>query len=357
MRIGILTGGGDCPGLNAAIRAVAKGLLLEHDIRPIGIHDGFRGLVERNVKELDYRAVSGILTQGGTILGTDNRTDPFALADRGGADASGEVMDYCRELDMQGLVVIGGDGTLTIAHRFQELGLGIVGVPKTIDNDLEGTDRTIGFDTAVAIAAEAIDRVHTTAQSHHRVFLVETMGRYSGWIALHAGVAGGADVILIPEIEYEIEEIVRVCQARQSGGQRFTIVVVAEGARPKGGEMVVQRRIEDSPDPIRLGGIAAFLTRQLESALEIEVRCILLGHLQRGGTPTANDRIMASAMGARAARMAGRGEFGSMVAYRNGSIETVPLARVAGRNRLVPPDSDVVAAARAVGTSFGLARP
>lgn len=354
LRIGVLTGGGDCPGINAAIRAVTKSLILEHDASVVGIRDGFRGLIERNIESLHYRDVSGILTHGGTILGASNKANPFAYPPRGGADVSAQVVNTYKNLGLDALVAIGGDGTMSIAHRLTGLGLDVVGVPKTIDNDLVGTDRTFGFDTAVSIATEAIDRIHTTAQSHHRVMIIETMGRYSGWIALHAGVASGADLILIPEIEYEPEEVARVCSSRERGGQHFTIIAVAEGAIQKDGERVVQERRPHGPQPERLGGISHVLADDLRQRLDSDVRTTILGHMQRGGTPTAYDRNLATIFGTRAAELAATGSSGVMVAVQNGEYTSVPLETVAEKNRTVPLDDPLIAAGLSVGTSFGV---
>jgi 6-phosphofructokinase 1 len=310
--------------------------------------------VDRNVEALEYRDVSGILTRGGTILGASNKADPFNYQPRGGANVSAQVVKTYRNLDLDGLVAIGGDGTMSIAHRLADLGLDIVGVPKTIDNDLVGTDRTFGFDTAVSIATEAIDRIHTTAQSHHRVMIIETMGRYSGWIALHAGVASGADIILIPEIEYEVEEVARVCMDRERGGQRFTIVAVAEGARRKEGEYVVQERDDSYPNSVRLGGISRVLADQLREHLDSSIRTTVLGHMQRGGTPTSYDRNLATAFGTRAAALIAKQRSGVMVAIQNGAFTKVPLGDVAGKTRTVPLDNPLLASGLAVGTSFGV---
>lgn len=356
LRVGVLTGGGDCPGLNAVIRAVTKSLILRDGAEVVGFEDGFEGLVERRVRPLSFRDVSGILTEGGTMLGTSNKANPFEYFGRAGADVSDDVVAYVRELGLAALVCIGGDGTMSIAHGLQEKGVAVVGVPKTIDNDLVGTDRTFGFDTAVAIATDAFDRLHTTAQSHHRVMILETMGRYAGWIALYAGLASGADVILIPELEYDVEEVARVCRLRESGGQRFTIIAMAEGAKPVGGEMAVLQRIEDSPDPIRLGGACRVLARALEGHLESEIRTTILGHVQRGGTPTAYDRVLSTLFGEAAARCVAESAFGVMVALQNSRMTTMPLAEVAGRVRTVPEDHEAVRAALAVGTSFGVPR-
>lgn len=353
MRVGLLTGGGDCPGLNAVIRAVTKSLIREGaDV--VGFEDGYLGLIEDRHRPLSFRDVSGILTRGGTILGTSNIANPFRYHAAGGADVSDRAVAHYRALGLDALVVVGGDGTMSIAHGLQEKGMLLVGVPKTIDNDLVGTERTFGFDTAVSIAAEAIDRLHSTAQSHHRVMILETMGRYAGWIALHAGVASGADVILIPELPFELAEVARVCGAREQGGQRFTIIAMAEGARQAGGEMTVQRTIATSHDPIRLGGACQVLGSQLEGLLASEVRTTILGHVQRGGTPTPFDRVLATRFGAHAAHLVAAGRFGVMVAQQRSAMVEVPFAEIANRVRTVPPDDPLVAAARSVGTSFGV---
>ena len=353
-RVGVLTGGGDCPGLNAALRAVTKALIRQHDTEVVGIHDGYRGLIEGALQPLSYQDVSGILTRGGTILGASNKANPFSYHPRCGADVSAQVVKTYNSFDLDAIVPIGGDGTMSIAHRLTDLDINVVGVPKTIDNDLAGTDRTFGFDTAVSIATEAIDRIHTTAQSHHRIMVIETMGRYSGWIALHAGVASGADVILIPEIEYDLDEVVEVCHAREQSGQRFTIIAIAEGAKPQEGERVVKERIEESPDPVRLGGIGHVLAENLKDHLDSEVRTTILGHMQRGGTPTAYDRNLATMFGARAASLVAEGAYGMMVALQNGALTEVPLAEVADRTRTVPLSSPLITSALDVGTSFGV---
>lgn len=354
LRVGVITGGGDCPGLNAVIRAVVKSLILQHNAEVLGFEDGFHGLIEERICPLEYSDVSGILTRGGTILGTSNKANPFSYHRRGDADVSSQVVKFVHKLGLDALVVIGGDGTMSISHGMQELGVNIVGVPKTIDNDLVATERTFGFDSAVAVATEAIDRLHTTAQSHHRVMILETMGRYAGWIALYAGVAGGADVILVPEFEYEIDEVARVCREREVGGQRFTIIAVAEGSKPVGGSMVVQELVAGSPEPIRLGGISKVLENQLAAHLRSEIRTTILGHIQRGGTPTPFDRNLATAFGAYAAAMVAAGEFGKMVALQNNRLTSVNLEEVAGKVRTIPRDSSMLATAIAVGTSFGV---
>lgn len=353
MRVGILTGGGDCPGLNAVIRAVTKSLILRAGAEVIGIEQGFKGLIERQTRPLSYRDVSGILNRGGTILGSHNKANPFSYYKRDGADVSQEVLDYCAELGLEAIVALGGDGTMTICHRFQELGLNFVGVPKTIDNDIVNTERTFGFDTAMSTATDAIDRLQTTGRSHNRVMICETMGRYSGWIALHAGMAGGADVILIPEMPFSVEEVARVCRERQEK-QKFTIIAVAEGARVAGEEMVVREHIAESTDPLRLGGIGNYLREKLEPLLDSEIRTTVLGHIQRGGTPTPFDRILATNFGAYAAGLVARGDFGHMVSLKQNALTSVSLSSVADQNRRIPHDSAHVRAAYATGVSLGV---
>lgn len=352
MRVGILTGGGDCPGLNAVIRAVAKSLMLEYKAELIGFEDGFLGLIERRSRALSYIDVSGILAQGGTILGTHNRANPLRYYGADNADVSDRVLEYYNELGLDCIVVLGGDGTMSICHAMSQKGMNFVGVPKTIDNDLMATERTFGFDTAVMIATDAIDRLQTTGQSHQRVMILETMGRYTGWLALHAGISGGADVILIPEVPYDIHEVARVCNARAER-QRFTVIVVAEGAKPKDGTMTVRETDASSPDPIRLGGVANVLRQQLEPLTDCEIRATVLGHIQRGGTPTPFDRMFATNLGCYAAALVASGRYGRMVAVRDNRLTSVKLDEVANKTRTVPTDHVSIAAALAVGTSFG----
>ncbi len=354
MRVGLLTGGGDCPGLNAVIRAVTKSLIRGQGAEVIGFEDGFLGLIEQRSRSLSFSDVSGILTQGGTILGASNKANPYGYYKRGGADVSAKVVQYCKSLKLDAVVAIGGDGTMSIANRLHNQGVPMIGVPKTIDNDLVGTDRTFGFDSAVTIAAEAIDRIHTTAQSHHRIMIVETMGRYAGWIALYAGVASGADIILIPELPFEVEEVISACEDRAQRGQRFTIIAVAEGARAKNGDMVVNRTVSDSPDRIRLGGVGRVLEEQIRDHVRSEVRTSVLGHMQRGGTPTPFDRTLSSAFGAYAAAMAAQQLTGHMVALQGNQLTSIPLEEVADAHRTVPLDDPMLATAQAVDTSFGV---
>lgn len=355
--IAILTGGGDCPGTNAVIRAVAKKAILELGIDIIGIEDGFEGLINRKWRKLHYGDVSGILTIGGTILGTSNKGDPYKYAIEKGKtlrfrNVSKTVISNLKKLGVECLVCIGGDGTLFIANRFHKDGVPIVAVPKTIDNDLRGTDITFGFDTAVSIATEAIDRVHTTAQSHHRVMIVEVMGRTAGWIALYSGVAGGGDIILIPEIPYDIESIVSKVKDRNRMGKRFSIIVVSEGAKPKGGEVVVQKIVKDSPEQVRLGGISFVLGHQIEQA-GVETRQVVLGHLQRGGSPTPTDRVLATRLGTKVVEMIENKEFGYMAGVNSRRLVSVPLEKVAKGPKTVPLHHPLIQSARSVGTSFG----
>jgi len=358
-RIGILTGGGDCPGLNAVIRGVAKASMRKFDMEVIGIEDAFAGLVQRKVIDLTWERASGILTQGGTILGTTNRANPFAWPvdtekPESTEDRSDEVVNYIHELGLDTLVCIGGDGTQTIAHKLSQKGIHIVGVPKTIDNDIEGTDITFGFDSAVSTATEAIDKIHSTAMSHHRVMVVELMGRYAGWLALHAGIAGGGDAILIPEIPYNIDAVCSLAVERSKRGRRFSIIVVAEGAKPHGGQPVIRRMVKSSPDPIRLGGIGQKIARDIEEKTGIESRVTVLGHLQRGGTPTAYDRVLATRFGVKAAELCYDGVSGVMVALRGTEIISVPLADVSEKNRLVAPDHPLIEAAHGVDVCLGI---
>ncbi len=357
-RIGVITGGGDCPGLNAVVRAVTKSAINLYGWEVIGFEDGFKGLVENRWRILDLQAVSGILHRGGTILGTTNRDNPFHfLVEEDGKkeyrDMSDAVLDNLERLGIDALVVIGGDGSLNIAFGLHNKGVKVVGVPKTIDNDLSGTDLTFGFHTAVATAMDALDRLHTTAESHHRVMVLEVMGRYAGWIALAAGIAGGADVILIPEIPFKLEKVCEKIEERNLSGKKFSIVVVAEGAKPEGGEMVVRKLVAESHDPIRLGGIGNKIGEELERLTGKETRVTVLGHLQRGGSPNAFDRILSTRYGVAATRALNEGLYGHMVSLRGSVVTTVPLEEAIGELRKVPVDHELIQVARAVGISFG----
>ena len=352
-KIGVLTGGGDAPGLNAVIRAVVKAGC-NAGMEVYGLEDSFDGLLDlQRMKPMTPRDVTGILRLGGTILGTTNRGNPFEYpTESGKADYSDRVVENFQKAGLDALVVIGGDGTLAIAHQFYLKGIPVVGVPKTIDNDIVGTTSCFGFDTAVSFAADAIDRLHTTAQSHKRVMVVEVMGRYAGWIALHAGMAGGADVILVPEIPYDIEKVASHIRQRDEWGARFSIVVVAEGAKPRGGERIVKTAAK--PGVVeRLGGIGEQLTEALGEMTGKEARSVVLGHLQRGGSPTSFDRVLATRFGAKAVELVRRGVFGRMVANNPPDIVHIPLSDVVGRTKTVPLDYDLVTAARAIGVSLG----
>lgn len=357
-RFAVLTGGGDCPGLNAVIRAVVK-TFLQNDCEVYGVINGFNGLVNDNMKLMDYAAVSGILPRGGTILGTTNRDNPFRFAvEENGElvykDMREKVLENLQKYDIEALVVIGGDGSLNIgAQLARECGVKVVGVPKTIDNDLPCTERTFGFDTAMAMATEALDRLHTTAESHHRVMVLEVMGRYAGWIALHSGIAGGADVILLPEIPYKLDSVIKKIEARKAAGKSFSIVVAAEGAKPEGGEMSVARVVKGSFEPIRLGGIGEKVANAIEEATGIESRCTVLGYLQRGGSPTPYDRVLSTRYGVAAAEACLRGEYNVMVSLYHDQIVTVYIQKAASQPRQVPVDSEIIRTGRQLGMCFG----
>ncbi len=358
-RIGILTGGGDCPGLNAVIRAVAKTLMHDYGCDVLGIEDGFEGLVEGRARKLSNADVSGILATGGTILGTSNKGDPWHYPSKNAAgevlitDTSARAMAHYREWNLDALITIGGDGTMTISDKMAGLGARIVGVPKTIDNDLEATDLTFGHDSAVYVVSTAIDMLHTTASSHHRVMVIEVMGRYAGWIALSGGLAGGADVILIPEIQFGWEGLFHAIRERSRHGKRFSIVCVAEGVKCPDGQEIVQEYDSQRTDAKRLGGIGNCVARKITAATELETRVTVLGHLQRGGSPTPFDRILATKFGVLAAQLAAEGRFGNMVALHGNRVEPVRIKDAICRQKLVKPEDQAVLAARSVGTSFG----
>ena len=356
-RIGILTGGGDCPGLNAVIRAVVK-TANEHGIEVTGFKDGFRGAVVNEYVRLTPAEVVGILIKGGTILGSTNRDNPFHFrTEENGEtvyiDRSADVVRNLHDHHLDCLIVIGGDGTLSCARDFMRMGVKVIGVPKTIDNDLKATDLTFGFMTAVDTATDALEKLHTTAESHHRIMILEVMGRYAGWIALQSGIAGGADVVLIPEIPFTLEKVAEKIRQRKERGRSFSIVVVAEGAKPAGGEMTVSRVVKGSPDPVRLGGIGNSISAALEGLTGLETRVTVLGHLQRGGKPSAYDRILASRYGVAAVGMARRGEFGMMAALRGTEIIAVPLEEAVDGLRNVSPNGQLVTTAKNLGICFG----
>jgi len=354
-RIGVLTGGGDAPGLNAVIRAVVK-TACNAGFEVIGLEDSFDGLIEPGRSHvLTPRDVTGILRLGGTILGTTNRGNPFAYpvtTSEGTKDYSDRVVEMFHKMGLGALVVIGGDGTLAIGHRFHRLGVPIVGVPKTIDNDIVGTTNCFGFDTAVAFATDAIDRLHTTAEAHRRIIVAEVMGRYAGWIALYAGVAGGADAILIPEIPFDLQAVADRLLERDRWGARFSIVVVAEGAFPKGGKLsLIQEAREGYVE--RLGGMGAQVSEALSRLTGKETRSVVLGHLQRGGAPTSFDRVLATRFGGKAVELIQKGHFGTMVAFAPPDIIARPIEGVVGKTKTVPPDFDLLLTAKALGVTFG----
>ena len=357
-RIGILTGGGDAPGLNAVIRAAVKTAINEYHCDVLGIRDGYDGFLDsqNGIVPLGMEEVRGILPRGGTILGAANRGNPYARkVIRDGKevtiDVSDEIVKRIHEQKLDALLVLGGDGTLHIAHELAQKGVPVIGVPKTIDNDIGGTEITFGFDTALNIATEALDRLHTTAESHHRVMVVELMGRDAGFIALNAGVSGGADVILIPEIPFKFESIMKKIQSRSGQGRKFSLIAVSEGAKPVGGMQVYSRKGDEVYVP-RLGGIGQVVAEAIEQQ-GFESRVTVLGHVQRGGTPTAFDRWLATRYGAAAVRLAASGRFDRMVALQCGEITSLPLAEAVAVPKRVNPQGDAVVTARNIGISFG----
>jgi 6-phosphofructokinase 1 len=354
-KIGVLTGGGDAPGLNAVIRAVVKAAS-NAGIQVIGLEDSFDGLIyPEKSRILLPRDVTGILRLGGTMLGTVNTGNPFLtpiVTPQGTFDYGDRVVEMFGQMELDALVCIGGDGTLAISYEFYKKGIPLVCVPKTIDNDIVGTTSCFGFDTAVSFATDAIDRLHSTAEAHRRIMVVEVMGRYAGWIALHSGVAGGADVILIPEITYDLEKVAQCVRDRDKLGARFTIVVVAEGAHPKDGGFTL---IEEAHGvhAERLGGIGIRCAAQLGELTVKETRYVVLGHLQRGGSPTAFDRTLATRFGGKAVELLMKGQFGKMVANHPPDLVPVPLGEVVGKTKTVPLGYDLVLTARALGVACG----
>jgi len=332
MRIGVLTGGGDCPGLNAVIRAIVRKGIDRYGHAIVGFRDGWRGPLENAYEELTIESTRGILPRGGTILGS-SRTNPFKR--EGGPES---IRENLRGLHLDGLIAIGGEDTLGAAVKLSEMGLNVIGVPKTIDNDLGATDVTFGFDTALQVATEAIDRLHTTAESHHRIMIVEVMGRHAGWIALHSGLAGGADVILIPERPFDIDEVCRLIRRRHARGRYFSIVVAAEGATPVAGTLELLSEGKDEFGHVRLGGIGQWLAVEIEARTGKEARTVVLGHIQRGGTPTAFDRVLATRLGVAAIDAASQGKWGQMPALRSMKIELVPLSEAVAELKTVPPE-------------------
>ncbi|MDH3269334.1 MAG: ATP-dependent 6-phosphofructokinase [Ignavibacteria bacterium] len=356
-KIGVLTGGGDCPGLNAVIRGVTKPAQ-DHGMTVYGILDGFEGFVEGKTNELRNEDVSGILSHGGTILGSSNKGDPFHWpVEKDGkievVDKSQNVLRNYKALDLDVVIAIGGDGTMHICNKLSGMGINVIGVPKTIDNDLDATDMTFGHYSAVYVVSMALDRLHTTASSHHRVIVVEVMGRYAGWIALHGGLAGGADLILIPEFPFSWERVYDKIHKRELKGKRFSLVCVAEGAKPIGGQLVTRGTDAKRTDPIQLGGIGKVVADNIEKNTGRETRVTVLGHLQRGGSPTPYDRILSTKFGAFAIKLAAEKKFGKMVALKGNEIVAVDIADAISKQKLVKPNNQAVLAAKAVGISFG----
>ncbi len=366
-KVGILTGGGDCPGLNAVIRAVVKTAITRYGLEVVGIRKGYHGLYHKDFVPLTLDSVQEILGEGGTILKSSNKDNLFKYPVR---DENGEIVkedgkivyenvsqvavENLKEAGIDALFILGGDGTLTSGRDFARLGVNVIGIPKTIDNDLSCTDYTYGFDTAIGIVTDSLDRLRTTAKSHGRIMVAEVMGRGAGWLTLHGGIAGAADVILIPEIPYDINKVADKIKADFASGKDFAIVAVSEGAKPKGGEAVISKVREDSPDPIRFGGIANVLADQLESMCKNEARAVILGHTQRGGTTSGHDRVLSSRYGYAAVECAMQGKFGTMVVLRGDNIECVSLEDVIGKgNKLVNPECEIVQMARGLGICFG----
>lgn len=360
-RIGVMTAGGDCPGLNAVIRAVTKTAILKYGLEVVGIKHGYRGLYLGGDQfvNLTLDDVTGTISRGGTILYSSNKDNLFDYnyIDENGNEQHGDVSDVgvenLKKAGIDALVVIGGDGTLTSGRDFARKGVKVVGVPKTIDNDLASTDTTFGFDTAVATATESIDRLRTTAESHSRIIVVEVMGRYAGFIAIASAIAGGCDAVLLPEIPYDINKVADALKKNRERGKDFALVVVAEGAKPLGGDIVVSKVVEDSPDPIRLGGIGNVVSEQLEKLVGLESRATILGHVQRGGTPTANDRILSTRYGTYAVELLMQGKFGNMVVLDGSELSYDSLENVIGKNKVVEKDGYWIQTARSIDMCLG----
>lgn len=329
MKVAVLSGGGDAPGINAVIRAVVRKGIESYGYEMVGVRNGWQGLVENEFITLSLDEIAGILPRGGSILGT-SRTNPFKH--KGGVQ---KILRNAKENSLDAIVVIGGEDTLGVAHKLCEMGLPCVGVPKTIDNDLLGTDYTFGFNTAVSIATDTLDRLHTTAESHQRVIILEVMGRYTGWIALEAGLAGGADAILIPEKPFDLNEVCNLIKHRQSRGRNFSVIVVAEGAKPKEGKEILYSDSTDEFGHVRFGGVGYYLGKEIEKRIDTETRVVVLGHLQRGGSPTPFDRILATRFGIAAIDLVHQGQFGRIVAIQGNKIVSVPLKDVIGKRKTV----------------------
>ncbi len=358
-KIAILTGGGDAPGLNAVIYALTRSAILRYGYKVIGYKFGYRGLYNNDFVPLTLQSISGILHRGGTILYSSNKDNLFdyTVVEDGKKvkkDVSDVAVENLKKEGVDVLVVLGGDGTLTSARDFARKGINVIGVPKTIDNDLGSTDITFGFQSAVDVVTEALGRLHTTAESHHRILIAEVMGRNAGWIALHSGMAGSADIVLIPEIPYSLENVIAKIKNRDERGKPFSIIAIAEGATEVGGSLTVSKVVEDSPDPIRLGGVANKLAADLEKNLDNhEIRTVILGHVQRGGDTCPYDRVLSIRYGVEALNLIEREEYGNMVCIKNGQISKVSLEEVIGANKQVDPNGELVKAAKSIGIAFG----
>lgn len=359
-RVGILTGGGDCSGLNAVIRGITRAAIIQHKSAVLGIEGGFEGLIRDRTRTLTMRDTRDILGEGGTILGTTNKGNPFEYREKDGngdivtRDLSEKVINNFRKMALDCLFVVGGEGTLQIGYELYKRGLPIIGVPKTIDNDLEGTDYTFGFQTAVQVACDALDRLRTTGKSHQRVMILEVMGRDSGWIALEAGIAGGAHIILIPEIPFSMDNVLEKIKLRQAGGSPFSMIVVTEGATELGGGIIAKEEADKRLQGVaQLGGVGQYIAVKVGREIDLEVRCTTLGHIQRGGTPNSFDRVLATRLATYAVKIAAEGKFGHMVALNTPDVTAVPLEELAGIVRHVPLDSQLIRCAEAIGISLG----
>lgn len=353
-RIGVMTGGGDCPGLNSVIRAIVKTAINIFGYEVIGFKDGYLGMVYNRFKKLELEDVSGLLDKGGTILGTTNSFDPFKVLDdhdgkKQERDLSSRIVDNLKMHEIEALIVIGGINTITTAHKLSLKGINIIAVPKTIENDLSGTDITFGFITAVNTATQALDKLHSTAESHHRVMILEVMGRRSGWVALESGIAGGADIILMPEIPYDINLVARSIMKRKNSGKGFSIVCVAEGCKPVDSKEIPS----DMVGNLSYYGAGARIAAELEKLISLETRVTVLGYLQRGGDPSPSDRILTTRLGVEAVTLAAQGEYNKMAGITNHELTPVDLSKVAGKGRFVPIDGELVRIARNMGVSFG----
>jgi len=355
-KVAILTAGGDCPGLNAVIRGITKTCIEKYGIEVYGVRKGYRGLVEDNLVQLTIDDVEEILDKGGTILKSSNKENPFKYMDTKDSEPVNMSEKCVEQLKARGidcLFVVGGDGTLTSGRDFSRMGFPVIAVPKTIDNDLNATDLTFGFNTAVTTATTAMDQLKTTAASHDRVAVVEIMGRYAGWLTLESGIAGGASVILIPEIPYDIDKVCEAVKKATNNGQKYTIVAVSEGAKPKGGDVFVRKIVADSAESIRLGGIANKIAEEIEEKTGIETRATVLGHTQRGGQTSAYDRVLSTRYAVKAVELAMEGKFGNMVAMLNGEVSYSSLEDAVGKMKTVPVDHELVKVAKTMGVSFG----